>query len=359
MILVDEEEIVKVSADLSCRLHHRIEIKLRPLRERRKDPRQHGGLDLRRQRQLGSDPLLLRRDLRQTRLVLLKLPLHGRHVEAQVLNFISRVNVKLRKMLRPRHVVLPIVHILYGSLRDPVDRLHQCSFDPLRLQPSEQQCHRDDRDGQLQRKLAHAHQHIFHGDIDKHEGCDLAGLVLHGKSDGTQQAVPVRPLDVVEFALAIPGQELFDPLPAHRLPVARVKTGIQIRIGVHDIDKPAVGLVVHSDVHVVHVIVAHGARQHVDQDVVLAALFIDIQFTIKLAVLIRAHLRALFRDQVVIDLHHLFGKSYRVCAVGGGHHRLMGRAVGDADVLLCEGIRVKCHSHELRDQSEQNTADHG
>ena len=62
MILVNEEEIIEVSADLARRRHGGKDVKLLPLREGRKDVRQHIRLNARGESKLDAEALLLRRN---------------------------------------------------------------------------------------------------------------------------------------------------------------------------------------------------------------------------------------------------------------------------------------------------------
>ena len=60
VVIVDQEEIVKITAHFLCGIHQRIEIELFPLRERRKHIRKHGCLNTGRKGELCSDLLLFR-----------------------------------------------------------------------------------------------------------------------------------------------------------------------------------------------------------------------------------------------------------------------------------------------------------
>ena len=62
MVMVDEEEIVEVAADLLGGIHAREELELGALGEGRKDVGQHVGLDARREVELGADALAIGRD---------------------------------------------------------------------------------------------------------------------------------------------------------------------------------------------------------------------------------------------------------------------------------------------------------
>ena len=62
MIVIDQEEIIEIAADLSGRIHRRVDIEFAPLREGREDAREHALLDLIGHVQLRADPLLLRGD---------------------------------------------------------------------------------------------------------------------------------------------------------------------------------------------------------------------------------------------------------------------------------------------------------
>ena len=57
MVIVYQEEIVKVSSNLSCGLHESEDVDFRPFRKRREDRRQHRGLNACCQGQLGADTL--------------------------------------------------------------------------------------------------------------------------------------------------------------------------------------------------------------------------------------------------------------------------------------------------------------
>ena len=59
MIFVDKEEVVKIPAYITCRIHGREQLDLFTIRERRENMRQHTALDLSCSAQLLYDPLLL------------------------------------------------------------------------------------------------------------------------------------------------------------------------------------------------------------------------------------------------------------------------------------------------------------
>ena len=65
LLIVEEHEVVEVAADLLGRHDHRVQIELRPVRERRKDLGQDAHLDVVRDPQLAFNPLLGRRRDRQ------------------------------------------------------------------------------------------------------------------------------------------------------------------------------------------------------------------------------------------------------------------------------------------------------
>ena len=60
MIFVDHEEVIEISADLLCRIHGSVDIKLGTVRERREDGRKHACLNFRSDAQLGLGSLHLR-----------------------------------------------------------------------------------------------------------------------------------------------------------------------------------------------------------------------------------------------------------------------------------------------------------
>ena len=72
MILVDQEEVIEIAADLSRGVHFGIQIEFLPVRERRENMRQHAGLNLICHVQLRADPLLFLCDLRDVLDVLLR-----------------------------------------------------------------------------------------------------------------------------------------------------------------------------------------------------------------------------------------------------------------------------------------------
>ena len=65
MVVIDQEEVVEVAAYFLRRLHRRVNVKFRAVRECREHARQHICLDAGRQRQFRADALLLRRRRRQ------------------------------------------------------------------------------------------------------------------------------------------------------------------------------------------------------------------------------------------------------------------------------------------------------
>ena len=62
MVVVDQEEVVEIPADLPRRVHDGVELKFLPVREGRKEMGQHGGLYVLRQRELRRDALPFGRD---------------------------------------------------------------------------------------------------------------------------------------------------------------------------------------------------------------------------------------------------------------------------------------------------------
>ena len=62
VIVIDQEEVIEIAADLLGRVHGGVDIEFVAVREGREDAGQHVRLDARGQRQLGADALLLGRD---------------------------------------------------------------------------------------------------------------------------------------------------------------------------------------------------------------------------------------------------------------------------------------------------------
>ena len=116
MILIDQEEVIKVSAYLFCRLHCCVNIKFTAFRKRREDLRQHIRLNLGRHIKLCTDPLLLCRDLCDV----LDIPPHlVRHLHERF----RQDTCLIMRFIFPFERKMVALYLLH-ALCQPFDRLH-------------------------------------------------------------------------------------------------------------------------------------------------------------------------------------------------------------------------------------------
>ena len=125
VIVVHQEKVVKIAADLLGRGHGGVEVKLRPLREGREDPRQHIRLDLGGDVQLRADALLFGGNGGQVRDVAVDIPLHLLHGVAECFHFIAGPDVQLGDGGIPRLLAAVVLHEGARRVRQLVDGFDQ------------------------------------------------------------------------------------------------------------------------------------------------------------------------------------------------------------------------------------------
>ena len=99
MVVVDQEEIVKITADFFCRRHAGIEIKLVPVGEGREDTRQHGLLNLGGSAQLGAHAFFFRSDGSQIFRIIDDAVLHIPDFLIEITDFVVGANIQLNHIL--------------------------------------------------------------------------------------------------------------------------------------------------------------------------------------------------------------------------------------------------------------------
>ena len=94
MIVIDQEIIVKVAANLFCRIHHGKKADFLPFRERRKDMRKHILLDPRGKHKLRVETFSLRRDRRVFADIVLQTAVHFLHRVGQGFQLVTGMHVR-------------------------------------------------------------------------------------------------------------------------------------------------------------------------------------------------------------------------------------------------------------------------
>ena len=135
MIFVDQEEIIEVSADLSGRLHNRIDIKLMPVRVRRECMRQHGRLNFGCQCQFRADAFFFGGDLQQVGAVFFQGVLHICHGVRELFQFVTGADAQCGEVIAVRIFCLLTGCEALGCLGNPVDRVDEFVLDAACLKP--------------------------------------------------------------------------------------------------------------------------------------------------------------------------------------------------------------------------------
>ena len=189
MILVDQEKVVKVAADLLGRIHAGVDVQLRPLGEGRKDVRQHVGLDAVGERQLDVHALLFGRDGGKVLFVFGQIPLHIRHHEAQVFHLVAGADVQKGEVVGPADAAAPVGGIALRRVGDLIDRADERALHMARDQITDQKDHDEQRQHILQHKSVHPVREVRQRQIGQQKAADLAAHVVDRDAGGAQPAV--------------------------------------------------------------------------------------------------------------------------------------------------------------------------
>ena len=122
MVFIDQEEVIEIAADFSCRIHDGIDIELIPFREWRECMRQHRFLNVMRHAEFCLNTLPFRGNMPDSCFPVCKLFFHSRHDSAEIFNFISSVNIQFCEMVIP--FTLGVFDVIHCGLGNGIDGLH-------------------------------------------------------------------------------------------------------------------------------------------------------------------------------------------------------------------------------------------
>ena len=126
MVVVDQEEVIEVSADLLRRIHGCEDLKFLTVRESGEDTGNHSLLDLACHIEFCMNTLLLDRDVGKILHIILHISFHIGQKETEIFNLVTCGYVETGEMTGAKFFISAIVNIMRGGLCNPVDRLDNC-----------------------------------------------------------------------------------------------------------------------------------------------------------------------------------------------------------------------------------------
>ena len=185
MVLIDQEKVVKVTADLLCGVHGRIEIKLAAFREGRKLARQHVFLNTGSQRKLGAEAFLFRGDGRVLTDIAFQVPVHLFNGMGQRLQFVAGADVG--------YIFLAAVQLADELVRILLQRLDRADRRPLKNPIVDDNADTGDHDngkGQHDVQVHLCFPDGGDGHIDPHQGRHLVFHAADGHQCGSKPLSP-------------------------------------------------------------------------------------------------------------------------------------------------------------------------
>ena len=192
MVLIDQEEIIKVAADFFGRLHACVNIKLSSVRERREDTWKHIHLDTAGEFQFRIKALLLRRDFHEFPCFLFQTAIHFFDGMRQCLNFVAGMDIRNKDLF-----TVQFANQLVSSCFQCNDRLDQCSFKDTVVNPNSDAGNQDDRNGQHDEHVHHRFPYGSNRDINTDE---CGELILH-RVKGNQGGCQFFPVEFSQSAV--------------------------------------------------------------------------------------------------------------------------------------------------------------
>ena len=182
---------------------------------------------------------------------------------------------------------------------------------------------------------------------------DVPRRIPDGQAGGAEPAVVFGIVDVIEPTRAVPVEEFAHALLGDGLPFARIEA--VLLLGVHDIDHGAGLLVVHGHIDVIDIIGVEVARQHMDQNVVIAAARLLGE---EGPVFLTADGLPLLGAQAAVLLHDPIRQGHGVGGTGRGGSGQRREVDGVVDVLVRHGIDIEDEAQNQGDQPEEHAAEH-
>ena len=143
MVLIDQEEIIKITADLPGRMHERVKVKFTPVRKRGENPGQHIRLDLGGNIELSADLFLFGRNTEQIGHIAARIVEHGIESVRQHLHFISRMDIRPFIVDPGRILSLPAAfHKAGGNFLQLFQRSDHAFAEPL-IHAEQEECDQD------------------------------------------------------------------------------------------------------------------------------------------------------------------------------------------------------------------------
>ena len=248
MVVVDQEEVIEVSADLLRRIHGCEDLKFLTVRESGEDTGNHSLLDLACHIEFRMNAFLLNCDVGKILHIILHISFHICQEEAEVFDLIPCGYVETGEMAGAQCIISVIIHIMRGSFCNLVDRLDNC---PPHLTPHEEskQDRYDENCGEvLEGEAFYSLSDVGKRNVREDKCYDLAVAVPERGGGGTEPSVIPGLSDGIEHSLSVPVQKISDFISLRTFPVTWVKACRLIVIRIGNVDERSGFQVIRSQI---------------------------------------------------------------------------------------------------------------
>ena len=189
MVLIHQEKVVEIPSNLLGRVHGRVDIELRLVREGREDPGQHIRLNLGGHVQLRADSFLLGRHPGQIVHIGVQVLLHFLHRFRKIFNLIPRADRQFLDggFLFPAHAFL-VRDIGGGGRRQLIDRADNFAVYKIHHKRHHRQGGHGKSRAELKQEGVPVVHHLLHGNVHHHIADHSAVLIHNRRSGGAQPA---------------------------------------------------------------------------------------------------------------------------------------------------------------------------
>ena len=188
MVVVDKKIVIEIAAHLLCRIHGRIKFKFLPIGKRRKNVRQHGGLDIGGRAELRADALLFGCDPGKVIRVFHDTVLHGSDLMVEIFDLVVGPDVQTD------HVILRISFSVLGEPAGSLCKLFQRAHnDPSHKHhgnSNDAQCHGDDKKNDIHQEPAACFHHFIDIQVHPDKADDSVSCLIRDRYTGC--TVPAR-----------------------------------------------------------------------------------------------------------------------------------------------------------------------
>ena len=189
MILIDQEEIIKIAAHFFCRIHAGINVKFIPIRKCRENTRQHRCLNLGCDIQFCPHTLFFCSYFCQMVDVVIDLHFHGFDGFAQLLNLIPGMDIELGDGCLRLFGTLLVFDKQRGCLRQTFDRNKQDAVDAGEDQKTDHNRNANQHQTEILQKFLAVFHNVIHGNVNAGSSYHFTILVIDSGARGTQPAI--------------------------------------------------------------------------------------------------------------------------------------------------------------------------